>query len=293
MIDSNSINQNLNNTTVLERLKNSNNDDVMKVVESSQTLNDENGHKNHQEQEEQDQVEEDIDNISTVGYISVKDFAYDESNPLHYGYFEDEQDFENEHSNNNDDSNSNNIHTLNGSIITTEVIENHNVNEEYDNGFSQRPQSLMIPDDYIINQKAIALYDFEPENNNELELKEGDIVFINYRHGQGWLVAENLAKTKTGFVPEEFVSFLDSNQSSNDNQEETNHKVTDIDNSTEDIPRPFYLTELISKNLQPDKTNDEDTSTTINNKTTQSDDEWEDIQDDFDEKLTISEERKL
>lgn len=291
MIDSDSTNKTLNNIIVPKRLKSFNNDNAMNVVESNQTLKDENDYKNHQGQEEQDQEEEGNDNIFNVGYISVKDFAYDESNPLHYGYFDNEQGFDDEHSNNDNDSNNNNIHAFNNGIVIAEVADSHNIEEEYDGSFSQRPQSLVIPDDYIINQKAIALYDFEPENNNELELKEGDIVFINYRHGQGWLVAENLEKTKTGFVPEEFVSLLDSNQPSSDNQYESNRNIADNDNNTEDIPRPFYLTEIISKNLQPNRTNDIDTFTNTNYKTIQSDDEWEDIENDFDEKLTVSEEK--
>nr|1YN8_A Chain A, NAP1-binding protein 2 [Saccharomyces cerevisiae]1YN8_B Chain B, NAP1-binding protein 2 [Saccharomyces cerevisiae]1YN8_C Chain C, NAP1-binding protein 2 [Saccharomyces cerevisiae]1YN8_D Chain D, NAP1-binding protein 2 [Saccharomyces cerevisiae]1YN8_E Chain E, NAP1-binding protein 2 [Saccharomyces cerevisiae]1YN8_F Chain F, NAP1-binding protein 2 [Saccharomyces cerevisiae] len=57
-------------------------------------------------------------------------------------------------------------------------------------------------------QRAVALYDFEPENDNELRLAEGDIVFISYKHGQGWLVAENESGSKTGLVPEEFVSYI-------------------------------------------------------------------------------------
>lgn len=289
MIDRDSSISNLDNTIVSERLKSFNNDNAMDVVESIKTLNDNNDKKSYQEQEEEEE-EEDNDNISTAGYISVKDFAYDEANPLHYGYFDDEQDFDNEHSNNDDNSNNENNHVFNNGILTTEVPDNHSIDEEYDADFSPRPQSLLIPDDYIINQKAIALYDFEPENNNELELKEGDIVFINYRHGQGWLVAENLEKTKTGFVPEEFVSLLDSNQSSNDSQSESNHNITDNDSTAEDIPRPFYLTEIISKNLQLNETNDIGTSTNTNRSTTQTDDEWEDIEDDFDEKLTISQE---
>ena len=290
MIDSNTADKHLNNSMVSESLKSSYSKNFMDVVENNQALNNQADYENCQTQEK----EEDNDNVSTVGYISVKDFAYDESNPLHYGYFDDGQDFVEEYTsiNNNSINCNNNNQTFNDDIATTEVTDTYNIDDEYDDDFSQRPQSLMIPDDYIINKKAVALYDFQPENTNELELKEGDIIFVNYRHGQGWLVAENLSKTKNGFVPEEYVSFLDSNQSDDDNQVESYHNTTDNDKYTEDKPRPFYLTEIISKNLRPNETDDQDSvNNNVNYHVNQSADEWEDIESDFDEKLTISEEK--
>lgn len=56
--------------------------------------------------------------------------------------------------------------------------------------------------------KAVALFDFEPENNNELSLIEGQIVMVLYRKGQGWLVAQDLKTGESGLVPEEYVRIL-------------------------------------------------------------------------------------
>ncbi|ODQ65571.1 Sh3 domain of Nbp2, partial [Nadsonia fulvescens var. elongata DSM 6958] len=53
--------------------------------------------------------------------------------------------------------------------------------------------------------RAIALFDFEPENDNEYRLTAGHMVWISYRHGQGWLVAEDAITGDTGLVPEEYV----------------------------------------------------------------------------------------
>lgn len=120
-------------------------------------------------------------------------------------------------------------------------------------------QSITLPDDYIVNQRAVALYDFEPENDNELRLAEGDIVFISYKHGQGWLVAENESGSKTGLVPEEFVSYI---------------QPEDGENEVENKARPFYLTHLITQSVSPknniDNTNEDEYD---------DNDEWEDIDD--------------
>ncbi|CAH2350249.1 hypothetical protein CLIB1423_01S05842 [[Candida] railenensis] len=56
-----------------------------------------------------------------------------------------------------------------------------------------------------INRKAIALFDFVPENDNEVALREGQLIWISYRHGQGWLVAEDPETGENGLVPEGYV----------------------------------------------------------------------------------------
>lgn len=61
-----------------------------------------------------------------------------------------------------------------------------------------------------INRKAIALFDFIPENDNEIQLTEGQEIWISYRHGQGWLVAENPVLAENGLVPEQYVSIVGS-----------------------------------------------------------------------------------
>ena len=186
---------------------------------------------------------------SLVGYISIRDFAYDESNPLHYGYYDDS------------------LEETDGEEERTDMDEYEDIDDSQDD--IDRRQSLLLPTEYIVNKRAVALYDFEPENDNELGFHEGDILFISYRHGQGWLVAENQARDKTGLVPEEFVSFIETSE--------------EEDNDDGEVARPFYLTQLISKSLQGENTdqNDED----------EDDEEWEDIDNletDIQQKLTIN-----
>ncbi|KAF2859013.1 hypothetical protein K470DRAFT_203213, partial [Piedraia hortae CBS 480.64] len=55
---------------------------------------------------------------------------------------------------------------------------------------------------------SLALYAFEPENPNELRLTEGQIILVSYRHGQGWLVAEDPKTGEQGLVPEAYVRLL-------------------------------------------------------------------------------------
>ncbi|KAH7588468.1 SH3 domain [Nakaseomyces glabratus] len=181
-------------------------------------------------------------------YISIKDYAYDESNALHYGYLEEEEPGEavQEHDN----------------YAGSDAEDG----EDIDGNHTDKRASVVMPQDYVVNQKAVALYDFEPENDNELGLKEGDVIFISYRHCQGWLVAQNDTQTKTGLVPEEFVSYLDSEES--------------------DSVRPFYLTEMLTHGLQAEPEQDAKAG-----KKDDDEDEWEDIdqlESDMDNKLNIS-----
>lgn len=179
------------------------------------------------------------------GYIAIKDYAYDETNALHYGYLEEEEELQQE-----------------------ELQQEEDEDED-----CSRRASIVLPQDYVINQRAVALYDFEPENDNELGLKEGDIVFISYRHGQGWLVAQNEEQTKTGLVPEEFVSYVEEEQDS------------------QDTVRPFYLTQMLTQGFTAKGDGEKHQDKTEKVADDGDDDEWEDIdqlETDLDNKLNIS-----
>lgn len=173
-------------------------------------------------------VEKLIDDVeSTLGYISIKDFAYDENNPLRYGYVDDTEESILDNTG---------LHaTQMGNAAENDSSLNHSSSDSE----ADKRNSIVMPQDYIINQNAVALYDFEPENDNELPLLEGDHVFISYRHGQGWLVAETLDHSRTGLVPEEFVEFL---HTSNE----------DDDDDNKDVIRPFYLTKFIQDAISKD-----------------------------------------
>lgn len=179
--------------------------------------------------------QEDLDDTEE-GYISTKDFAYDQSNPLHHGYLQGAEDY---------------------------YDEDDMCDGDEDSDDQDKRQSIILPNDYLINQLAVALYDFEPENDNELGLKEGDVVFISYRHGQGWLVAENQERTKTGLVPEDFVTYV---EDSDDGEE------------TAETARPFYLTQFITQGMNSATGADEQESArNYDDGDHEEDDEWEDV----------------
>lgn len=67
--------------------------------------------------------------------------------------------------------------------------------------------SVGCPDEEM-HGKAVALFDFTREHENELPLAEGQVIFVSYRHGQGWLVAEDPRSGESGLVPEEFVRLV-------------------------------------------------------------------------------------
>lgn len=92
--------------------------------------------------------------------------------------------------------------------------------EEYANGAYLEPEAMYDDDenrfsrdysfsiaspDEEMHGKAIALFDFTSENDNELPLKEGQVLWVSYRHGQGWLVAKDPATGEDGLVPEAYV----------------------------------------------------------------------------------------
>ncbi|KAK4961402.1 HOG (high osmolarity glycerol) pathway protein [Elasticomyces elasticus] len=69
-------------------------------------------------------------------------------------------------------------------------------------------ESLGPEDEELYAGRSLALYPFEPENSNELRLREGQVIMVSYRHGQGWLVAEDAETGEQGLVPEEYVRLL-------------------------------------------------------------------------------------
>ncbi|KAK5108049.1 hypothetical protein LTR62_008823 [Meristemomyces frigidus] len=69
-------------------------------------------------------------------------------------------------------------------------------------------ESIGPLDEELYAGRSLALYSFEPENSNELRLREGQVVMVAYRHGQGWLVAEDAETGEQGLVPEEYVRLL-------------------------------------------------------------------------------------
>ncbi|PRT55905.1 NAP1-binding protein 2 [Wickerhamiella sorbophila] len=125
---------------------------------------------------------------SALDYCEVRDFAYPVFHPLHYGVAipaepEDAVDGSNEEKSNESEE----LKQVDIPVGEDQVI-------------------YYSPDD--IYRRAVALFDFVPENTNEIELVEGQVVWISYRHGQGWLVAENLETGATGLVPEEYVQLI-------------------------------------------------------------------------------------
>lgn len=74
--------------------------------------------------------------------------------------------------------------------------------------YSRDYQFTIASPDEEMHGKAVALFDFERENENELPLVEGQVIWVSYRHGQGWLVAKDPKTEESGLVPEEYVRML-------------------------------------------------------------------------------------
>ncbi|TGZ80670.1 hypothetical protein EX30DRAFT_396126 [Ascodesmis nigricans] len=79
---------------------------------------------------------------------------------------------------------------------------------DYNSRFSRDYQFAIASPEEEMHGKAVALFDFVQENENELPLVEGQVVWISFRHGMGWLVAEDPKTGESGLVPEEYVRLL-------------------------------------------------------------------------------------
>lgn len=80
--------------------------------------------------------------------------------------------------------------------------------EDDQSRYSRDYQFTITSPDEEMHGKAVALFDFSRENENELPLVEGQIIWVSYRHGQGWLVAMDPKTQESGLVPEEYVRLL-------------------------------------------------------------------------------------
>ncbi|KAL9130280.1 MAG: hypothetical protein Q9217_001491 [Psora testacea] len=86
--------------------------------------------------------------------------------------------------------------------------ESLGVPDQDDSRYSRDYQFTIASPDEEMHGKAVALFDFARENENELPLTEGQVIWVSYRHGQGWLVAEDPKTGDAGLVPEEYVRLL-------------------------------------------------------------------------------------
>jgi hypothetical protein len=91
---------------------------------------------------------------------------------------------------------------------TEQLSEEGSDIDEGDGRFSKDYSFTIASPDEEMHGKAVALFDFTREHENELPLREGQIILVSYRHGQGWLVAEDPRTGESGLVPEEFVRLV-------------------------------------------------------------------------------------
>ncbi|RIA95659.1 hypothetical protein C1645_756964 [Glomus cerebriforme] len=69
-------------------------------------------------------------------------------------------------------------------------------------------------DNEYMNRRARALYDFTAENSSELSFQEGDILLVQNRQYDGWLMAS--LGEETGLVPENYVKILGEDEEDED-----------------------------------------------------------------------------
>ncbi|KAF2666331.1 hypothetical protein BT63DRAFT_458687 [Microthyrium microscopicum] len=77
-----------------------------------------------------------------------------------------------------------------------------------DSRYSRDYSFTIVSPDEEFHGKAVALFDFARESQNELPLAEGQIILVSYRTGKGWLVAQDPLTGESGLVPEDYVRLL-------------------------------------------------------------------------------------
>jgi hypothetical protein len=185
-------------------------------------------HNDHELQEIFNDEKGELENVdlsnqdSNILYmVNIKDFAYDVSDPRHFGIYDEEytdEEEEDESGYDDDDYDDGNDGAEN--VGTTEYqdyyetgnldaqgVRNHHTNDEYNAESNDLYSSNEGTNNEILH--AIALYSFVPENSNELSLVPDQLLIINYECGDGWLVAHDPVSGQTGLVPSEYIRMLD------------------------------------------------------------------------------------
>lgn len=78
------------------------------------------------------------------------------------------------------------------------------VDSESDVG-SDAETSFIASSDEGMHGRAVALFDFARENDNELPLTKGQVILVSNRHGQGWFVGQDPKSGDSGLVLEKYV----------------------------------------------------------------------------------------
>lgn len=64
------------------------------------------------------------------------------------------------------------------------------------------------------NVSYVALYDYEPRTNQDLELRKGDIIYVEKQKSNGWwFVRSRQNREKAGYVPSKYIAPVDSLES--------------------------------------------------------------------------------
>ena len=91
-----------------------------------------------------------------------------------------------------------------GAVSDSPVLRDDQEDSRYSRDYSF---TIASPDEEM-HGKAVALYDFAKENENELPLLEGQVLWVSYRHIEGWLVAQDPKSGESGLVPEAYIRLL-------------------------------------------------------------------------------------
>ncbi len=225
--------------------------------------------------------------LSTERPISVKDYAYTEESPMHYGIYREEEQLDEENSGEYPDYEGNleqddeqvteeTVFTLKKSVVEDglEVINESRHDKESQlttsadhklrtqdllrgkSAFTQKQpfrgnQHSRDPDSEQTEPivQAVALYPFEAENANELGLVPDQLVVINYEYGDGWLVAYNPESGRTGLIPSAYVQILG---------DENSETADDILEGEETANASRFLPDVLEDEAEADSLDEED-----------------------------------
>ncbi|PVU93806.1 hypothetical protein BB561_003025 [Smittium simulii] len=128
--------------------------------------------------------------------VQIFDFAYPEDDPRHYGVYSAVEHSDTAVSSKNSINSFIEEETL--GLKTSSESEAHKQAKQ-DSATEELPETLLLG-------KAVALFDFEGEGDEELSFKKGEQLILTKRQTSGWVVGYK--GDEVGLVPEAYVKII-------------------------------------------------------------------------------------
>lgn len=130
-----------------------------------------------------------------------------------------------------------------------EQIDQAQYNQQYEEDYSNQDyQDQTNPQD-LVNQYVQALYPYASQNEDELDMEEGEQLLVINADEKDWIKVQNLNE-KQGFVPFAYVGLISNQQQSDSNLQDNLADSQYSDSVVQSSPVPYYSEETSYTNQQ-------------------------------------------